>query len=103
MPHVDGLSLSLLARAPHESRFAAPVAAITHFVAASVDNAKTAVARWQARRAEQALVESYARQAAQIRKREDLFTSAADHHELERMQRAWDRRDGGGMREWDWR
>lgn len=102
MPHVDGLSLPTLARGAHDSRFAAPVAAITRFVSTSLDNAKTAAARWQARRSEQALVESYARKAAQVRKREDAFTTAADHHELERMQRAWDRRDGGGLRDWDW-
>jgi hypothetical protein len=103
MPHVDGMSLSPGFRQSGESRFAGPVAAITSVVVASLENARTALARWRARRSEQALLRSYARKSWETRKRDEDYARATDLPDLERMERDWDRRDGGGMRTWDWR
>ena len=103
MPHVDGISLMPGYRRSGESRFAGPVAAITSLVVSSYEHARTALARWQARRSEQALLRSYARKSWEIRKRDEDYARATDLPDLERMERDWDRRDGGGMRTWDWR
>jgi hypothetical protein len=103
MPHVDGMSLAPGYRRSGESRFAEPVAAVTAAVVASYDRARTTLARWQARRSEQALLRSYARKSWEIRKRDEDYARATDLADLERMERDWDRRDGGGMRTWDWR
>jgi hypothetical protein len=103
MPHVDGMSLPPGIRREGESRFAEPVAAITAAVISSYDHVRTAFARWQARRSEQALLRSYARKSWEIRKRDEDYARATDLADLERMERDWDRRDGGGMRTWDWR
>jgi hypothetical protein len=107
MPHVDGMSLSPGFRQSGESWFAGPVAAITSVVVASFEHARTALARWQARRSEQALLRSYARKSSrkswEIRKRDEDYARATDLPDLERMEREWDRRDGGGIRTWDWR
>jgi hypothetical protein len=100
MPHVDGLSLMPGFRRSGESRFAAPVAAITAVVVSTFENARTALARWQARRSEQALLRSYARRSWESRKRDADYARATDLPDLERRERDWDRRDGGGMRTW---
>ena len=78
-------------------------AAITAAVISSYDHVRTAFARWQARRSEQALLRSYARKSWEIRKRDEDYARATDLADLERMERDWDRRDGGGVRNWDWR
>ena len=101
MPNVDGISLLPGFRRSGESLFAAPVAAITSVVVSSFERARTALARWQARRSEQALLHSYARKSWEIRKRDEDYARATDLPDLERMERDWDRRDGGGMRTWD--
>ncbi len=81
MPHVDH-AVSLWT--DHgQSRFARPVAAITAYV----------------RRAVEATVAVRATDR-ETRQHEDLYTRAADVHDLERMQRDGDRRD---MRPWGWR
>jgi hypothetical protein len=103
MPHVDGMSLSPGFRQAGESRFAGPVAAITSVVVESFERARTVLARWHARRSEQALLRSYARRSWESRKRDADYARATDLPDLERMERDWDRRDGGGMRTWDWR
>ena len=106
MPHVDGMSLAPGYRRSGESRFAEPVAAVTAAVISSYDYARTALARWHARRSEQALLRSYARTSWaswESRKRDEDYARATDLADLERMERDWDRRDGGGMRTWDWR
>lgn len=103
MPHVDGVSLSPDFRQSGESRFAAPVAAVTSVVVSSFADARTALARWQARRSQQALLRSNARKSWGTRKRDEDYARATDLPDLERMERDWDRRDGGGMRTWDWR
>jgi len=103
MPHVDGMSLVPGYRRSGESPFAAPVAAITSVVVSWLEHARTTLARRQARRSEQALLRSYARKSWEIRKRDEDYAHATDLPDLERMERDWDRRDGGGMRTWDWR
>ncbi len=66
MPHVDGISLVPGYRRSGESLFAGPVAAITSVVVSSFERARTALARWQARRSEQALLHSYAHKSWEI-------------------------------------
>ena len=80
MPHVDTLSLPAASLRMRESPFARPVAAVTAFVV-------RAFRPW--------------RKSAEVRDLEAALARAADHRDLERMQREWDRRDGGGMRGWD--
>jgi len=82
MPHVDGLSLPGAPLQLRESPFARPVAAVTAFVAGAFRGA---------------------RKPAEVRALEASHARAADHRDLERMQREWEQRDGGGMRSWDWR
>jgi len=82
MPHVDGFSLPSVPIPVRESPFAQPVAAVTAFVAGAFRRS---------------------RKPAEIRDLEAAHARAADHRDLERMQREWDRRDGGGMRSWEWR
>ena len=113
MPHTDAVSMSLRAvacaspatlcaptlarRRPGESRFARPVATITWLVVA-----------WQKRIA-QALSWRAAAAAPRIRKDievraiEERYSKAVDHGDIERLERAFDRREAEGMRTWDWR
>jgi len=79
MPHVDGMSLVPGYRRSGESPFAAPVAAITSVVVSWFE---------------------HARKSWEIRKRGEDYARATDLPDLERMERDWDRRDGGGMRTW---
>lgn len=81
MPYVDGMSLLGGWTARGQSRFAGPVAAVTRAVTA-------AFAQWRSRK------------AADVRDLEDHYAHAVDAHDLERMERDWDRRDGGGVRNW---
>ncbi|MFO1315519.1 MAG: hypothetical protein U1F58_07925 [Burkholderiales bacterium] len=82
MPHVDGLSLPGTPLAARESPFAQPVAAVTALVARA----------FRSRRI-----------PSEVRDVEAAHARAADHGDLERIQRDWDRRDGGGVRSWEWR
>ena len=82
MPHVDAFSLPRATLPVRESPFARPVAAVTAFVAGALRSA---------------------RKASDVRDLEASHARAADHRDLERMQREWEQRDGGGMRSWDWR
>ncbi len=85
MPHVDGMSLPGGWSTRGQSRFARPVAAVSRAVANVVANA---VAQWRARK------------GADVRELESHYARAGDAHDLERMERDWDRRDGGGVRRW---
>jgi hypothetical protein len=91
MPHVDGVLQGAVWTAQGQSRFARPVAAVTSFVRGALASATQTVTR------------ARARQELEIRDREERYAHAADLTDLERMERDWDRRDGGGMRTWDWR
>jgi hypothetical protein len=79
MPHVDAFSMPGGPLAVRESPFARPVAAITAFVTSTL---------------------RHARKPAEVRDLEADHGRAADHRDLERMQREWEGRDGGGMRSW---
>lgn len=93
MPHVDTLSLRTPLSTRGDSRFARPVAAITAFV------------RRLARRAALAHdpVTPRIRQDLDVRELEERFAHAHDHGDLERMERDFNRRDGGGLPMGDWR
>lgn len=80
MPHVDAFSMPAGPLAVRESPFARPVAAITAFVARALRRS---------------------RKPAEVRDLEADHARAADHRDLERLQRAWEQRDGGGLRSWD--
>ena len=96
MPHVDQ---TLPRWTTHgQSPFARPVAALTaaarRVVAALSSPPRDAAPPAPPPRIAQDL---------EVRRLEEAFAQATDHHDLERMERAWDRRDGGGMRPWGWR
>lgn len=97
MPHIDTLSLITLWNPRGQSRFARPVAAVTAFVVRS----RHALAKAFAGR--HASAAPRMRQDLEIRNLEEHYAHAIDLPHLERMERDWDRRDGGGMRTWDWR
>lgn len=84
MPHVHTLD-------PHhgESRFARPVAAVTAFVRGLVASHLAPAPR--------------IRQDLEVRDLEERFSRASDHGDLERMERDFNRRDGGGLPMGDWR
>lgn len=90
MPHVETLSL----RTPlsRESPFARPVAAITALFARLArrdGSAPGGAAR--------------IRQDLELRDFAERFAHARDHGDLERMERDFNRRDGGGLPLGDWR
>lgn len=96
MPHLHAETLPLPAyRRPGESRFAQPVAAIT----AAVDKVRARIAQVVALRTTP--TPPRIRQDLEVRALEERFARATDHGDLERMERAFDRRDGD--RAWDWR
>jgi hypothetical protein len=99
MPHVDGLSMPSVWSAHGQSRFARPVAAITAIARRAGGYVVTIFEDWR----EQAPQQARGRKELEVRQLEEHFTRATDRHDLERMEREWDRRDGGGMRNWDWR
>jgi len=89
MPHIDTLSLRTPFRG--QSPFARIVAAVTSFV-------------------QRYLTKSFHSpttprvvQDMEVRRLEEAFRNAHDVHELERMERDYDRREAGGVRAWDWR
>jgi hypothetical protein len=88
MPHLDALTLRVTFARDGQSRFARPVAAITAFVRRMLD------APWATPAAPRI------RQDLEVRAIEEAMGRAVDHADLERMERAYDRRDAGG---WNWR
>jgi hypothetical protein len=94
MPHVDGMMLRTGWTRRGESCFAAPVARVTAFVRALGERTRALVAQRR-----HGAGDPPHRQDG----RDASFTSATDIHDLERMERDWNRRDGGGMRSWDQR
>lgn len=91
MPHLDALTLrnSWTSRRRY-SPFARPVAAITAFVRGWTD-------------ALRAPAKPRLRQDVEVRAIEERFGRASDLPDLERMERAYGRRDAGGTGSWDWR
>lgn len=88
MPHLDSLTLRATFARDGQSRFAQPVAAITAFVQ------RWLTAPWHVRPVPRI------RQDLEVRAVEDAMGRAVDHADLERLERAYDRRDAGG---WNWR
>ncbi|MCC6197118.1 MAG: hypothetical protein IT518_21895 [Burkholderiales bacterium] len=93
MPHVD--TLTFRATPYRESPFARPVAAITAFL-------RGLLARPFAPRCGDP-VAPRTRQDLEVRTIEERFAHAHGHADLERMERAFNRRDGGGLPMGDWR
>ncbi len=59
-------------------------------------------AGWQRRR-ERAQSRLDARAYGDLLRREQRLTRAGDHHDVERIERDWDRREPDGYRSWEWR
>ena len=103
MPHVDGMCLRAGLAQPGQSRFARPVAKVTAAVRTLADRVHAALTRRGAGNGGATSPVPHARIELAVRQLEDYYASATDVHDLERMEREWNRRDGGGMRRWDWR
>jgi hypothetical protein len=56
--------------------------------------------RLRTRRAARLRDIGHARKEWEIRRLEEIYARATDSHEIERMERDWERRDGGGLRDW---
>ena len=101
MPHVDGMCLHAGWTQPGQSRFARPVAAVTAFVRTLAERVRAGSRnRVPARGGKPPPA---ARIELEVRQLEEYYARATDVDDLERMERDWNRRDGGGMRSWDWR
>lgn len=98
MPHVDGMCLRAGYAQRGRSRFAYPVAKVTAFVRAVGDRALAALTP---RRDSSIPPRPRAREELEIRELEESYARATDLHDLERMERDWNRREGGGVRSWD--
>jgi hypothetical protein len=101
MAHVDGMCLRASFTERGQSRFARPVAKVTEFMRTLGDRARAMLARRSA--GSGGPPRPHAHQELEVRRLEEFYAGATDVHELERMERDWDRRDGGGIRNWDWR
>jgi hypothetical protein len=99
MPHVDGMCLRAGWTERGQSRFARPVAKVTEFVRTLSDRARAAFTQRSAGPGRPP--PSHALNELEVRRLEERYASATDVHDLERMERDWNRRDGGGMRSWD--
>jgi hypothetical protein len=62
-----------------------------------------AFAQWRERQRDRVFGPHAPRKDWEMRLQEEHYARATDAHDLERMERAFDRRDAGGVREWDWR
>ena len=113
MPHTDAVSMSLRTmacaspatpctpalgrRRRGESRFARPVATITGWVVAWQKRIAQTIS-WRSSPAVPCI-----RKDIEVRAIEERFAQAVDHGDIERLERAFDRREAEGMRTWDWR
>lgn len=82
--------------------------ALGRTVASGIDVGKSIAAKlgeayklWQARRALILRDAGHSRKEWEVRRLEEFYARATDLHDLERMERNWDRREGGGLRVWD--
>lgn len=103
MRHVDNLTLRTDWLNNGTSPFARPVAAITTLVRSLPARAAAAFTRWNAGRNAQPGDHWYARPDWEMRKQEERYARATDLAELEGMERAFDRREGDSLRNWEWR
>ena len=58
---------------------------------------------WRERQRDRVFGRAAPRGEWELRQQEERYAGATDLQELERMERAFDRRDGGGVRDWEWR
>ena len=99
MPHVDGMCMRAGWTERGQSRFAQPVAKVTAFTLALGDHVRAALAKLLPDGG--GSPPSRSRNELQERLLEAFYARATDVHDLERMERDWNRRDGGGMRSWE--
>jgi len=99
MANGDGILLRSLWFAQGQLWFLRPMAAVTAFTRHAVGAFVARVKHWHERTPNP----PRARKELAIRQLEEYYARATDLHDLERMERAYNRRDGGGMRTWDWR
>jgi len=99
MAHVDGMCLRAGWTERGQSRFARPVARVTALVRAIGERARAALTQW--RPGDSTPPRPRAREELEIRRLEESYARATDVHDLERMERDWNRRDGGGVRNWE--
>ena len=97
MPDIDGMLVCGVLSARRQSRFAHPMAALSALAHRAVAAIEASVKQWHERTPHP----PRARKELAIRQLEEHYARAADLHDLERMERNWSRRDGGGMRSWD--
>jgi len=98
MPDVDGMLWRSVWPTRGESRFARPVAAVTAAARRAVEGIVASVKQWHERTPNP----PRPRKEHEIRQLEEHYARATDLHDLERMERDWNRRSGSGMRNWDW-
>ncbi len=58
---------------------------------------------WRERQRDRVFGRRVRRREWELRQQEERYARATDLQELERMERAFDRRDAGGVRDWEWR
>jgi hypothetical protein len=100
LPHVDQLSLRNTWVGHGTSPFAAPVAAITHFVQSLPVRAGRALTAWSSHRRAHPVGGRLAGADWESRLHEDRLSRAAGLAELEGMERAFDRREADSVRNW---
>jgi hypothetical protein len=100
MSHVDQLSLRNTWVGHGTSPFAAPVAAITHFVQSLPVRTGRALTAWSPRRRACPPGGSHTGADWESRLHEDRLSRAAGLAELEGMERAFDRREVDSVRSW---
>jgi len=100
MPHTDGFSLGTPWSGSGQSPFARPVAAVTTLVQQATGRARATIAHWRGSTRD-GTRHFRGRQDREVRELEEHFARATDAQELQRMERDWDQRDGGGVRGWD--
>lgn len=95
--HAEPFSLRSVFMSNGESRFARPVATITSYALLLRDRVANAFAAQAAPPARRI------RQDMDVRALEEDLARAADHGHVERIQRAFDRREAEGVHIGDWR
>jgi hypothetical protein len=58
---------------------------------------------WRERQRDRVFGRVVRRREWELRQQEERYARATDLQDLERMERAFDRRDAGGVRDWEWR
>jgi hypothetical protein len=101
MPHVDQLSLRNTWVDHGTSPFAAPVAAITHFVQSLPARGGAIIARWGAQLLARARANGRAVADWEVRRQEARYARAASLQALEHMERDFNRRQGESVRNWE--